>query len=253
MIGEEFRDRIERKSERDKTRVVLALDLNVYMFGGDPKLLKDRTIELLNFVERRISAVKIGYPLLLSTDVGFVRKIVEEFDLPFIGDFKIADIPNTSKYIAKHAFSFGMDAVIVHMFVGNDVMKTVIEVAKEMGNKGVIAVSNMSHPGSSDFIKPFYRKMTEMALGLGVTGFIAPATRIEEVSEVREIVGSEPLIFCPGVGAQGGKPGDSVRAGADFEIVGRAIYNSEDPLKSASKLAEETWNAYRTKLGEGSK
>ena len=42
MIGEEFRDRIERKSERDKTRVVLALDLNVYMFGGDPKLLKDR-------------------------------------------------------------------------------------------------------------------------------------------------------------------------------------------------------------------
>ncbi|MHA1506278.1 MAG: orotidine-5'-phosphate decarboxylase [Candidatus Asgardarchaeia archaeon] len=248
MIGQEFKNRIERKSKKDKTRVVLALDLNVHMFGGDLEALKNRTIDLLNSVEKSVSAVKIGYPLLLSTGVEFIRKIVEEFDLPFIGDFKIADIPNTSKYIAKHAFSFGMDAVIVHMFVGSDVMKAVIEVAKEMGNRGVIAVSNMSHPGSSDFIKPFYRKMTEMALGLGVTGFIAPATRVEEVSEVKGMVGEKALIFCPGVGAQGGKPGDSIRAGADFEIVGRAIYNSEDPLKSASELAKETWNAYKFRM-----
>ena len=36
-------------------------------------------------------------------------------------------------------------------------------------------------------------------------------------------------IIPPGVGAQGGSAGDAIRAGADYVIAGRSIYQSDDP------------------------
>jgi orotidine-5'-phosphate decarboxylase len=47
------------------------------------------------------------------------------------------------------------------------------------------------------------------------------------------------LILTPGVGAQGGKPGEAVAHGADFEIVGRAIYQSSDPKRSVERVRRE--------------
>jgi orotidine-5'-phosphate decarboxylase len=49
----------------------------------------------------------------------------------------------------------------------------------------------------------------------------------------------ELVIISPGVKAQGARPGDAIRAGADFEIVGRGIYASAEPRRSAAEIAEE--------------
>jgi len=47
------------------------------------------------------------------------------------------------------------------------------------------------------------------------------------------------LILTPGVGAQGGTAGDAINAGADYVIVGRSIYKSDDPRKAAQDLANQ--------------
>jgi orotidine-5'-phosphate decarboxylase len=67
---------------------------------------------------------------------------------------------------------------------------------------------------------------------------VAPATRPERIVALRKIIDNLEII-SPGVGAQGGKASDAIRAGADYIIVGRAIYESTDPATAARKLVDE--------------
>ena len=72
------------------------------------------------------------------------------------------------------------------------------------------------------------RLIVENAVSRGASGVIA----------IREVIG-DLKILSPGVGAQGGKASDAISAGADYVIVGRAIYGSEDPRASAEAFAED--------------
>ena len=45
-----------------------------------------------------------------------------------------------------------------------------------------------------------------------------------------------PSIISPGVGMQGGSAGDTIRAGAEYVIVGRSIYQSDDPLDTNASM-----------------
>ena len=42
-----------------------------------------------------------------------------------------------------------------------------------------------------------------------------------------------------GVGTQGGSAGDTIRAGTDYVIVGRSIYQYTDPAAGAKQIADE--------------
>ncbi|MFW9831466.1 MAG: orotate phosphoribosyltransferase, partial [Candidatus Thorarchaeota archaeon] len=86
-------------------------------------------------------------------------------------------------------------------------------------------------------------QLAQLAVKLKVTGVIAPGTRPQHVSEIRTLVGNDTLILAPGVGAQGGKPGSAISAGADYEIVGRTIYSAKNPIEIAKELAKKTYSA----------
>jgi len=72
---------------------------------------------------------------------------------------------------------------------------------------------------------------------------VLPATRPERVKILSELLESESesetYIISPGVHAQGADPGDAVTSGADYEIVGRAIYQSENPKDTAEQIYME--------------
>lgn len=237
-MTEAFKKRIENKSQSNNSRLILALDIS------NRKTSMEKAIQILKDTSKHLSGVKIGYPSVLSFGLKIISESKETSGLPIIADFKIADVPHINRKITHSAFDAGADAVIAHAFLGGDSLQAVIEVAEEEGG-GVIALPNMSHPGSKAFIGPVSMKMAKMAVEVGSDGLIGPATRTEEITELRKLVGKKPLIFSPGVGAQGGKPGDAIRSGADFEIVGRSIYNSGEPRKAAEKM--------RKRINEGSR
>ncbi|MDD3934387.1 MAG: orotidine 5'-phosphate decarboxylase, partial [Methanoculleus sp.] len=60
-------------------------------------------------------------------------------------------------------------------------------------------------------------------------------TRPDRVSRLREIVGKK-TIYSPGVGAQGGDL-DTVARLVDGVIVGRSIYEAEDPATEAERFS----------------
>jgi len=78
---------------------------------------------------------------------------------------------------------------------------------------------------------------------VGARGIIAPATRPQRLAELRSLA-NELMILTPGVGAQGGSAADAILAGADYIIVGRSIYQADDPRAAAQKLADEIKKAF---------
>lgn len=181
-----------------------------------------------------IDAIKVGYPLVLAAGLSIVGDL-SGVGLPLIADFKVADIPNTNRLICEAVFSAGFDAVIAHGFVGGDAARACVEVAHNHGGAAYI-VAEMSHPGATEY---FHGGVAEHLAALAVAcradGIIAPATRPDRIGRLREIVG-ERTIYSPGVGAQGGDL-DTVARLVDGVIVGRSIYEAEDPGAEAERFS----------------
>ncbi len=208
------------------TCMILALDVTD----------RDEALKIAEDVREFVDAIKVGYPLILATGLGIIRELAKL--APIIADFKVADIPNTNRLICKQVFKAGASAVIAQGFTGRDSLDACIETASEYG-RDVFVVSEMSHPGGTEFMQPVAEEIARMAAEAGAFGLVAPATRPERVKEIRKIIGDNLTIISPGVGAQGGKASDVISAGADWVIVGRSIYKAESPKEAARQITEE--------------
>jgi len=178
-----------------------------------------------------VDAIKLGYPLILSSGLGIAGEL-EEFDLPLIADFKVADIPNTNRLIAEQVFDAGFASIICHGFTGRDSVQACVDVSLDYGG-ACFVVAEMSHPGATEFFHGgAAEKIARLAMECGADGIIAPATRPERARELRKIVGTRKIL-SPGVGAQGGDAA-TIATIVDGIIVGRAIYEAKDPGAAAA-------------------
>ena len=209
-----------------KTRIVVALDVTS----------EEEALQVARDLNGAVDAIKIGYPLILNCGMDILKKVKEVANLPIIADLKVADIGNTAEMIVCAAVENGADYVIVQGFVGSDMAKTCLEVTPN-----IIMVTEMSHPGATEFIQKHTEELCKMAKEVGVAGIVAPATRPERLRMIRGIL-PNLTIFSPGVGAQGGKASEAVDAGADFLIIGRAIYQAQDPKNAVKQIIEEIKN-----------
>ena len=201
------------------SRLILALDVT------NP----ERAMEIAKEAAPHLAFVKVNYPLVLSAGLDVVTEISKS--VPVICDFKVADIPNTNRLIAEAAYGAGAQGLIVHGFTGMDS----VSACKSSEDKDLFVVITMSHPGGGEFFD--IDKFSTIAKQAGATGVVAPATRPEDITEVREKVGNLTII-SPGVGAQGGSAKDAIDAGADYIIVGRSIYQSDNPAEAAYQYSQ---------------
>ena len=208
---------------KKQTRMVLAID----------ETDGQKALKIVEEVAEYIDAVKINWPLVLSEGPEMITKLSKYTDV--ICDFKVADIPNTVSLIVSNAVKRGAAAVLVPAFTGDDSLKAAVEAA---GDADIYAVTEMSHPGGKMFTARHAEEMARLGVECGAKGFIAPATRPERIAAIREIIGDR-LILSPGVGAQGGSASSAIKAGADYVIVGRAIYKADDPKAVAKSICEE--------------
>ena len=208
---------------RSRTRLILALD----------ETREDKAFSIVEQVRDYADAIKINWPLVLSTSPGIITRISKLSDV--ICDFKVADIPNTNRLIVQQAVALGASGVIVHGFTGRDSVKAAVEAAR---GAEVFVVTEMSHPGGEEFTAPVAERLAALAVECGASGVIAPATRPERIRAIRGIVG-KLKILSPGVGAQGGSAADAIANGADSVIVGRSIYNAQNPRDAARSVCEQ--------------
>jgi orotidine-5'-phosphate decarboxylase len=202
----------------------------------DTRLWISQRFEVLKDVAQ---GFKIGLPAILARGVKDIAGIFKDYEGLLIADLKLADIGDIMATVAKMLKNYGFNAVIAHSFVGVDQGLEVLAKVCEDEDLKLVLVVSMSHRGSQEFIDKHLDEFLEIARSIKSWGVVAPATRPEVIKYVRSRLGVDMKILAPGVGAQGAMPGDAICAGADYEIVGRAITYSSRPRETALNIVKE--------------
>ncbi len=220
-------------SEKKGSRLILALD---NLKGKCKDEIVTHAKSLLSSLSDYVVGVKIGYPLTLSVGLEEITEIIQNYerDYYFIADFKLADIPYIVKLITEKLLDIGFNAVIAHLFTMS--LNEVVEMTHER-EIGIIGVLMMSHPKATLFEKNF-KELLNYAKEVHVDGVVIGATRPRYIVLSRKLLHPNQVIFSPGIITQGGRVGEALELGADFEIVGRAITMSSDPVNVACSIVE---------------
>lgn len=193
-------------------------------------------------------------------------------DIPVILDAKRGDIGATQEASATWAFDhLGADAVTVHPYLGWDGIAPMAQRA----DRGVFVLVRTSNPGARDLQDlPVVRSDDPGAKGETIPLYeavcnalghwhddhpnlaaVAAATYPEELATVRRILGPDPLVLAPGVGAQGGDARAAARAGANAKgerlvvTSSRSILYADDPREACRDLQAHV-EAGRNEAGE---
>ena len=246
-----FKEKIAKTAKERDSRIILALDLPP---EKPYKAVLSKALHILDETQEYICAVKINRQLILPLGLfEEAQKIIftaKNYGLPLIMDCKINDVGHTNQIIAKYYFEAGFDAVTANPFVGwEEGLKPVFEIAHKNG-KGVILLVYMSHKGASegygqitknsktgDLISQ-YQIFARKAVEWNADGAVVGATYPDRIAEVKQIVKGKVPIYSPGVGPQGGKIEDAVKAGSDYLIVGRSITLAKKPAEAAREIRD---------------
>ncbi len=216
---DDIKKKIKELSDTKKSKIILALD-------------KAESLNILPSIIKYIAGVKIGIPLLINVGANNMKNIIASYrdETVFIADLKVADIPETNEHIAKIVKDIGFDAIIAHAFVGPESLKVLTNYLT------VFSLVGMSHKDSY-LINSNTEILIRISLNVGISNFVAPATYPEIIKYLRREV-PDALIISPGIGVQGAPFGSALKVGADFEIIGRSITLSLNPIEETKKILE---------------
>jgi len=198
-----------------------------------------------------IGAYKVGFFLGLNYGLPKVVEVTRKYtDKPIIYDHQKAgtDIPDMGKKFMDVCKKAGVDAVILFPQSGPETEKAWIESALEKG-LGVIVGGLMTHPKyvrseggylADEAVIEMYLNAAE----LGVTDFVVPGNRPDDIRRIRETLeerGISPTFYAPGFVAQGGEISDAARVAGNswHAIVGRGIYKAKDKKQAALELTSK--------------
>jgi len=231
-------------------RLVLALDV-------------DRDQDALNLVEElkgHVGVFKVGHQLFTAYGPDIVRRIIKQGGKVFL-DLKYHDIPNTVAKAVTEAVKLGVTIVNVHALGGQDMMKAAAAASAETAGKWgvprpiVLAVTILTSMDEKSLRKELkisrslpreVAHLARMAKRAGMHGIVASP---QEIAMLRKTIRDEKfVILTPGVRPSwAGKddqkrvmtPGEALRAGADYIVIGRPILAAADRMAAVNTILDE--------------
>jgi orotidine-5'-phosphate decarboxylase len=195
----------------------------------------------------RVAMVKVGLELFCAAGPVAVERV--RAHAPVFLDLKLHDIPTTAGRAARQAGKLGASLLTVHALGGPDMILAAVEGANEGAAEAgvrapqVIAVTVLSSLAEAAGASPAslaFEAITAGAAGAVVSG--------EDVKDVREALGDDPVFVVPGIRPEGQASNDHVRVltpaealekGATYIVVGRPITRSPDPAAAADAILRE--------------
>ena len=227
-----------------KSRVILALDVSTLAQAKD----------IARRAAPHLAAVKIGNQLFTAEGPAAVAAM-REMGLQVFLDLKYHDIPNSVGQAVASACRLGVWMVNVHASGGAAMMRAAATVAGRPLVLGVTILTSLDEAslqatlGTTRTLRDQVKHLASEAQAAGLDGVIASP---QEIRDIREACGDRFLIATPGVRPADTElgdqkrvltPGEAVRAGADYVVIGRPILAAPDPIEAARKIAEECQSA----------
>ncbi len=192
---------------------------------------------------------KVGMELFAIAGMSYVESLAERGKRVFL-DMKYYDIGETVKRTVRIAASSGAEFLSIHG-VGQ-VMRAAIEGRGDSGLK-LLAVTVLTSFGRDDIkelgydctVDDLVAQRVRLAMQNGVDGIIGSAV---EARSIRRLAGPDAILVTPGVRSRGAAandqkrvatPGEAVRDGADYVVVGREVTRAIDPAAALAAIREE--------------
>lgn len=201
-----------------------------------------------------LRTVKVGLELFISEGPR-VLDVVREAGKRCFLDLKLHDIPHTVAQAVRAAARHEVFMLTVHAHGGGAMLAAASDAARDAGARRprVVAVTTLTSLTQNDLTqigieRPLATHTLELgrlAIGCGCDGLVCSPL---ELAEMRRALGAGPLLVAPGVRPRGAAlgdqkrvatPGDAVRAGASFLVVGRPILEARDPGAAATAILDE--------------
>ena len=222
-----------------RDRLIVALDMGSV----------DEARALVGALSEAATFYKIGYRLGYAGGLGFAGELIGAGKKVFL-DLKLHDIGNTVEEGVRSVAKLGATFLTVHAYpqtlraavagrAGSDLKILAVTVLTSYDDR------DAAEAGYSGTVDELVARRAAQARDLGVDGIVCAAT---EAARVRAVVGPDLLVVTPGIrpsGAAAGDqkrivtPGEALRAGADYLVVGRPITDAPDPRGAAQGIVDE--------------
>jgi orotidine-5'-phosphate decarboxylase len=198
--------------------------------------------------------VKVGNQLFTAEGPSVVRSLARMGFGIFL-DLKFHDIPNTVGHgVASACRLPGVRLLTLHMLGASEMILAARRAADATKNPpkllGVTLLTShdeatIREVGIMGPLSDRAVKLAKLAKVGRLDGVVASA---REVRDIRRAVGPKMLIVVPGIRpadsssddqARVATPGEAIRAGADYLVIGRPITAARDPREAVDRIAAE--------------
>jgi orotidine-5'-phosphate decarboxylase len=226
-----------------RLRLIVALDL------------PDRTsaIAAVDRLAGHVVCFKVGPEVFVSEG----PRLVEELrgrGLSVFLDLKLHDIPNTVARAVKSACRLNVQMLTVHASGGTKMLEAARQAAEDSPARPLLlavtaltslAPVDLRQIGVAEQPGLWVQRLAGISLEAGIPGLVASPL---ELPRLRSAFGARLKYVIPGIRPSGapaldqtriGTPGEAIRNGADFIVVGRPILQDPDPASAAERIVAE--------------
>lgn len=238
-----------------RDRLIVALDF------ADPEEAK----KLVRCLSGLVSTFKVGIELQLAGGLELLSWLKGEKRKIFL-DAKWLDIPETVKRAVQQAVNLGVSFLTVHD--SNKTIEAAVQASRGSEMKiltvtvltaydadtidQLLTLEDIRDLGLKPTVEELVVRRAMNAFKAGCDGVIASAL---EAKKIKEVTQDQLLVVAPAIREAGAPeddhkrkatPGEAIRAGADYLVVGRPIRNATDQKAAAQKILDEmeaAWGA----------
>jgi orotidine-5'-phosphate decarboxylase len=223
-----------------RERIIVALDLPT----------TEAAITFVRDLDSSAGFFKIGLQLFTAAGPDIVRAVRDLGSRIFL-DLKLHDIPNTVGRAVETASSLGVDMLTIHLCGGRAMIEAAVRAASPATLLlGVTVLTSVDEAGLRETgvdspVEDQVLRLAQLGAENGIRGVVASPL---EIAPLRRAHGSNLKIVTPGIRLRGAAtddqkrtltPGEALRTGADFLVIGRPITAAPDPRAALEQIVAD--------------
>ena len=215
---------------------------------------KEENLALIEKIKDHNVWLKVGLRTYIRDGEDFLKAIKQiNPDFKIFLDLKLYDIPNTMADSAESIMGLGVNMFNVHASAGKRAMSMVMERIEKYESRPIVLAVTALTSFTQDEFQAVYEKdiaakadqFAKDAMESGLDGVVCSAF---ESASIKNITNREFMTLTPGIRPFGEDAGDQKRVAdiafaqealVDFIVVGRPIYESENPSDVVKRILEK--------------